>query len=85
MLFIALATFTASLTISINDQEFTGNTFADILSNLGSCKSTIQSLIVKDGQFLVNDITTAFSQLSTLHIPLESFYGVIPKSFLRNL
>lgn len=85
MLFVALTSLAISLTVSINDKKYTGSTYDDILQSYGSDVSTIVSLIVNEGQFPLISVTNKYSQLSTLHVPRESFIGEVKNTFLRNI
>ena len=77
MLVFTFAAFIFSLTIEINQKEYTGESYESILELYQQDINTINSIIVKEGLFPVNSLSNQYTQLTTLIVPNDSFEGSI--------
>ena len=85
MLFAFLTIYVNSLTVKINQIEFNGDTFDDILQQYQSGVNTIVSIIVQEGDFPVNSLSNEYSQLTTIEVPANCFTGSISDNLFQNM
>ena len=85
MLFILLAILVLPLTIKINQNEYTGDSYENILETFGSGTNEIISIEVIEGDFPVNSLSTEYVKLTTLTVPKECFDGAIDDKLFQNM
>lgn len=85
MIIAFLIIFIKSLTLKINQIEYTNDTFDDILEQYQLTIDTIISIVVQEGNFPVNSLSREYSQLTTLEVPIDCFSGPINDSLFQNM
>ena len=85
MLFLYYVLFTYSIRIDINQNSYTGNSYEEILTTYGSDVSTINSIVVQEGDFPVNSISNEYTNLVTLEVPTDSFTSSINDELFKNM
>lgn len=85
MLFLYYVLFTYSIRVDINQNSYTGNSYEEILTTYGSDVSTINSIVVQEGDFPVNSISNEYTNLVTLEVPSSSFTSSINVKLFKNI